>query len=139
MKNIRFAFALNNEHLFTDEHFIDADYYGIFEYRAEDNRIERIAEMPNDSLQTNSENERVHQLMEILKEHQIDMLVAKSFSMVLKKENKYFVPILISSSSPEKVCTTIAKNIKWLYDELTIDKKEHMIFKIENGIVKYKF
>lgn len=138
MKNIRFAFALSNDNLFTDEHFIDADHYGIFEYRAENKLLTRVDEMPNKSLLTNSDVERVHQLMEILKENQIDMLVAKSYSTALKKENKHFVPILISGSSPEKVCATIAKNIKWLYDELTIDKEEHMIFKIEKGILKYK-
>lgn len=138
MKNIRFAFALGNDNLFPNKNFIDADKFHIYEYSFIEKELIFLSEFSNPTNGLDNINERLSILIDYLNKNNIRMLVAKSYDKIIRVENKFFVPIIISSSSPDEVCKTIIKYIKWLSDELQFEKREHMIFKIENGVFKYK-
>ncbi|MDA3893560.1 MAG: hypothetical protein PF517_17995 [Salinivirgaceae bacterium] len=138
MENIRFAFALGNDNLLANKNFIDADKFHIYEYFFIKKKLIFLSEISNPTKAFNNVNERFSILIDYLNKNNISMLVAKSYDKMIKVENKLFVPIIISTSSPDEVCKMITKYIKWLYDELQFEKREHMIFKIKNGIFKYK-
>lgn len=138
MENIRFIFALGKDNLFPDKNFIDADKFHIYEYFDNEKQLRFLSETSNPTRTTDNINERFSILIEFLKKNDIHMLVAKSYDKMIRVENKLFVPVIISTSLPDDVCKTIIKYIKWLSDELQFEKREHMIFKIENGIFKYK-
>lgn len=136
MKNIRFAFALNNDNLFA-RMFIDADKFQFYEYSLVENKLEQLTEKANPTLKNT--NDKINSLIDFLKENNINMLVAHKFSRKLKVQCKYFIPIIIDKQIPvEQICVLITQHIKWLIDELSLNKKENMVFNITNGIYKFK-
>lgn len=138
MKNLRFAFAIGDDNQIAETKFSDASKIRIYEYLFTEKRLNIISEVINPVLKIKDHDEKVSILIDFLSKNNIDMLVAKIYGIMLEVQNKYFVPILISKSSPERVGELIIKQINWLYDELELEKKEHMIIRIEKGVFKYK-
>lgn len=138
MKNIRFAFALGDDNLIAETNFSDASKIRIYEYLFTEKCLNIISEEINLSLNIKDHDKKVNTLIDFLSKNNIDMLVAKEYGIMLDLENKYFVPIIITNSSPERVGELITKQINWLYDELKLEKREHMIIRINKGVFKYK-
>jgi hypothetical protein len=50
--------------------------------------------------------------------------------------NTSFIPVIVSSETPEEVKLAVKKHIKWLEDELINRPEEFKLFTIKNGILK---
>lgn len=138
MRNIRFAFATDKNHQFADKSFSIADNFQFYEYKVDNSELNLTSEVANPSLAVADEN-KYSCLIDFLNENKIDLLVARNYSAKLKMECQYFVPIIIDRQLPvEQICSLVKKHIRWLADELSLNKKENMVFNITNGIYKYK-
>lgn len=139
MKTLRIAIATEGSHQYTVENFNMANNFSIYEYKSDRTDLKLMNEIANPVLLMDDEELRIPYLIEFLKKNEIDLLVARNFSIKLKMQCKYFVPVIIDKQiTIEQICMLIQKNIRWLIDELALNKKENMVFNITKGIYKYK-
>lgn len=138
MKNVRFAFAIDGNKQYADKNFSQAEFYWFYEYQLNTTELLFLAEVQNPSF-TVDEEQKIPGLIDFLKENRIDLLVARNYSKKLKEQCQFFVPVIVEGQLPiDQVCALVKKQIRWLIDELSLNKKENMVFNITNGIYKFK-
>lgn len=137
MEKIRFAFALGNDDSFENVVFSDAIKFRIIEFDIRSKETTIVSEESNSSLYADTDK-KSKILMDFLSEQNVKLIVAKKFGLLVKLENKNFIPIIINQEQPDEVLQLILKNLYWLLDELSKIKDEFMMFKIGDGILKYK-
>lgn len=138
MRNIRFAFAIDKNHQFADTSFSMADFFQFYEYLVDNSELKLITEVTNPSLSVDDE-QKYSCLIDFLNENKVDLLVARNYSTKLKVQCQFFVPVIVDNQLPvEQICNMLKRNIRWLIDELSLNKKENMVFNITNGIYKYR-
>lgn len=138
MRNVRFAFAMDGRRQIANNYFSMADFFQFYEYQEDTRELKLISEVANPSLKLEDE-QRYSCLIDFLNEHKIDSLVARNYSAKLKMQCQFFVAVIIDKQLPvEQICSLVIKHINWLIDELSLNKKENMVFHITNGIYKYK-
>ncbi|MBI9066363.1 MAG: hypothetical protein JEZ09_03655 [Salinivirgaceae bacterium] len=138
MEKLRFAFAICKNNLISEDTFGKAPKYHIYDYCFVQKQFFFFAEVSNPSIGKLTKGKKLNAIIGFFKQHSIDVLVAKTYEKLLNAENKFVIPILINTSTPQDACLVLKRHIKWLYDEKNLNKKEYMLFKIEKGIVKYK-
>ena len=136
---LRFAFAVNNQNLFEDRFFGEADKFII--YQVVSGQLEQIYEVINDNksrLKRNNSNnnEKVDILIKHLLEHDIKVIVSKQFGENIRIVNEYFIPVIISSESPEEAVKIINNHLHWIKDELNNFSSGYKLFTIKSGILK---
>ena len=136
---LRFAFAVNNQNLFEDRFFGEADRFII--YQLVSGQLEQIYEVVNDNKselkENNSDNnEKVDILIKNLLENDIKVIVSKQFGENIRIVNEYFIPVIISSESPEEAVGIINRHIHWIKDELNNFSSGYKLFTIKSGILK---
>ncbi len=136
---LRFAFAVNNQNLFEDRFFGEADKFLI--YQLVSGQLEQIYEVVNDNKselkENNSDNnEKVDILIKDLLENDIKVIVSKQFGENIRIVNEYFIPVIISSENPEEVMEIINRHIHWIKDELNNFNSGYKLFTIKSGILK---
>jgi len=138
MRNVRFAFATDGNQHYSDKNFSRSDFFQIYEYQVENLKLKLISVLPNPCL-TVEDDQKYSVLIDFLNENKIDLLVARNYSTNLKVQCQFFVPIIVDKQIPvEQVGNLVKKHIRWLIDELSLNKKENMVFNITNGIYKFK-
>ena len=121
MKNIIFAFALNNENLFTNNYFGDADKFAIYELS--DGRLTFTEEIPN-TMKSDKQGNLIHiddkreYIVSLLKSKNVTVMVSRKFSKYLRKVTDDFIPVIIEKENPKQVVEILNKNVKWIKDEL---------------------
>jgi predicted Fe-Mo cluster-binding NifX family protein len=136
---IQFAFALNKEGVFENKHFGEADNYAISTYNEHAIILTEIIPNPFKSMNGRQEHglkEKGTAIISLLKEKNVKVLVSKQFGANIKMVNRHFIPVIISKENPSQVSEILAKNIKWLKDELNNRKSNYMLFKINTGALK---
>lgn len=136
---LRFAFAVNNQNLFEDRFFGEADRFII--YQLVSGQLEQIYEVVNDNKsemkKSNSDNnEKVDILIKNLLENDIKVIVSKQFGENIRIVNEYFIPVIISSENPEEAVGIINRHIHWIKDELNNFSSGYKLFTIKSGILK---
>lgn len=133
---IRFAFAVNNSNGFGSENFCNADKFSIYQLINEDfifiKEIENNFNVPEEGGSINNGNE----IIELLKSHDISVLVASIYGKNIQMVNSHFIPVIVSSETPDEVITVIKKHIKWIKDEMGNRPPEFKLFTINKGILK---
>ena len=138
---IQFAYALNKEGIFENNHFGKADNYAIYTYNENAIILNEILPNPFKSMDDKQEHglkEKGTAIISLLKEKNVKVLVSKQFGANIKMVNGHFIPVIISKEHPSQVSEILTKNIKWLKDELNNRKSDYMLFKINNGALKLK-
>jgi hypothetical protein len=138
MKKIRCALALGSDNTLEDVAFSDALKYQIIEFDTLANKATTVAEAANPALHIHDIDKKASALFTFLKEHDVKFLAARRFGLLVKLENKKYVPVIIESEWPEEVIRLLMKHLDWLRDELRSTKNEFMVFKIGDGIFKYR-
>ena len=138
MKKIRCALALGSDNTLEDVAFSDAFKYQIIEFDKLANNATVVAEAANPALHLHDMVKKSTALFDLLKEHDVKFLAARRFGLLIKLENKKYVPVIIESEWPEEVIRLLMKHLDWLLDELRSAKNEFMVFKIGDGIFKYR-
>ena len=136
---LRFAFAVNNQNLFEDRFFGNADKFLI--YQVVSGQLEQIYEVVNDNKselkENNSDNnEKVDILIKHLLENDIKVIVSKQFGENIRIVNEYFIPVIISSESPKEAVGIINSHLYWIKDELNNFNSGYKLFTIKSGILK---
>jgi hypothetical protein len=71
-----------------------------------------------------------------LKNLDINVLVSIKFGKNIQMVNTSFIPVIVSSETPEAVKLAVKKHIKWIEDELMNRPEESKLSIIKNGILK---
>jgi predicted Fe-Mo cluster-binding NifX family protein len=135
---ITFAFAVNNQGLFENNHFGEAENFAI--YTSSENELKLSEILPN-PMKNKEEDEhglksKALYIISILKSKDVNVLVSKQFGKNIKIVNQHFIPVIIHEENPEQITTIISRNINWLKDELKNRDSDYMLFRIKTGILK---
>ena len=137
--NLKFAFAVDKNGDFPDDHFGDADKYLIYE------EIEGTLVLISEEVNKHKNDEESHEhglkkkgnaLSSMLIDKQVNVLVAKQFGRNIKIVSKHFIPVLISSDQPKEATETLGKHIHWLREEWENGKDQFNLFTMKSGILK---
>ena len=137
--NLKFAFAVDKNGNFQDDHFGEADKYLIYE------EIEGGLVLISEEVNSHKNDDESHEhglkkkgnaLSSMLKDKQVNVLVAKQFGRNIKIVSKHFIPVLISSDEPKEATETLGKYIYWLKDEWEKEKDQFNLFTMKSGILK---
>jgi predicted Fe-Mo cluster-binding NifX family protein len=137
--HIRFAFAVNKLNEFESHDFCNANRFLIYEWvnnefiflKDEANRFKN----PDNDLANGSVG-KVKAIIDFLKMLDINVLVSIRFGKNIQLVNSTFIPVIVSSETPEQVKQAIKKHFKWIEDELKNRPEEFKLFTIKNGILK---
>jgi predicted Fe-Mo cluster-binding NifX family protein len=137
--HIRFAFAVNKLNEFGSQDFCNADRFLIYEwvnnefifFKDEANRFKN-----SDEDHINASYGKVKAIIDFLKGLDINVLVSIKFGRNIQMVNTSFIPVIVSSETPEEVKLAVKKHIKWIEDELKNRPEEFKLFTIKNGILK---
>lgn len=135
---ITFAFAVNNQGLFENNHFGEAENFAI--YTSSENELQLSEILPN-PMKNKEEDEhglksKALYIISILKSKDVNVLVSKQFGKNIKIVNQHFIPVIIHEENPEQITTIISRNINWLKDELKNRDSDYMLFRNKTGILK---
>lgn len=138
-KSIRFAFAVNQLNAFEPQNFGNADKFLIYEWvnndfsflKEEANRFKNL-----DDDHVNGSERKGKAIIALLKSLEIHVLVSIKFGRNIQMVNSSFIPVIVSSETPEEVKLAVKKHIKWIEDELRNRPEEFKMFTIKNGIMK---
>ncbi len=137
--NLKFAFAIDKNRKFLNEHFGEADKYLIYEEK------EGILVLISEELNSHKNDDESHEhglkkkgnaLSSMLKDKQVNVLVAKQFGRNLNIVSRHFIPVLISSDQPAEAIDTLQKYLHWLKDEWKKEPEQYMLFTMKSGILK---
>jgi len=138
-KSIRFAFAVNQLNAFEPQNFGNADKFLIYEWVNNDflflkEEANRFKDLDDDHV--NGSERKGKAIIAFLKNLDINVLVSIKFGKNIQMVNTSFIPVIVSSETPEEVKLAVKKHIKWLEDELINRPEEFKLFTIKNGILK---
>jgi predicted Fe-Mo cluster-binding NifX family protein len=138
-KSIKFAFAVNQLNAFEPQNFGNADKFLIYEWinndfrflKEEANHFKNLDEDP-----VNGSERKGKAIIAFLNSLEINVLVSIKFGKNIQMVNSNFIPVIVSSETPEEVKLAVKKHIKWIEDELRNRPEEFKLFTIKNGILK---
>jgi predicted Fe-Mo cluster-binding NifX family protein len=138
-KSLRFAFAVNQLYASESQNFGNADKFLIYEWvnndffflKEEANRFKDLDDDP-----VNCSERKGKAIIAFLKNLDINVLVSIKFGKNIHMLNTSFIPVTISSETPEAVKLAVKKHIKWIEDEFINRPEEFKLFTIKNGILK---
>jgi predicted Fe-Mo cluster-binding NifX family protein len=138
-KSIKFAFAVNQLNAFEPQNFGNADKFLIYEWVNNDFRFlkeeaNRFKNLDDDHV--NGSERKGKAIIAFLKSLDINVLVSIKFGKNIQMVNSSFIPVIVSSETPEDVKMAVKKHIKWIEDELNNRPQEFKLFTIKNGILK---
>jgi len=136
---IRFAFAVNNEDRFEATHFGNANKYLIYEWTNKEFIF--IKEEINtfnsyDDAKLKGLSNKGMACVNLLESSDIKVLVSRQFGNNIQIVNKFFIPVIVNSETPDEVVSILKKHIRWIEDELDGKPDGYKLFTIKNGILK---
>ena len=134
-----FAFALNNEGVFSDNHFGDTDSFSICKY--DKGKIVDVESVPNkfktaDESTEHGSKSKGEGIISHLKNFGVKVLVSKQFGRNIKLVSRHFVPVIVKDDNPDKVKDVLIEHINWLDDAFMYPKKRYKLFNIGKGVMK---
>jgi predicted Fe-Mo cluster-binding NifX family protein len=138
-EKIRFAFALNADNEFGNNHFGDADKYVLVTWDGE--RMQDEAEVSNafktyDEQQEHGSRAKGKMISQMLLEYGTHVLVSRQFGPNIRVVSRHFIPVVIHADAPAQVKEVLEKNVNWIADELQKTSGYYKLFMIKNGILK---
>lgn len=138
-KSIRFALAVNQQNAFEPKNFGNADKFLIYEWVNNDflflkEEVNSFRDLDDDH--ENGSERKGEAIIAFLKNLDINVLVSTKFGKNIQMVNTSFIPVIVSSETPEEVKVAVKKHIKWIEDELNNRPEEFKLFTIKKGILK---
>jgi predicted Fe-Mo cluster-binding NifX family protein len=138
-KKIKFAFAVNKSNDFEQGNFCNADKFSIYELVNKDliyvNAIVNTYKSL-DKEQPDGSEDNGNAIIDLLHNNDIKVLVSSIYGKNIQMVNSHFIPVIVSTETPDEVITTLKKHIKWIKDELKNRPAEFKLFTINKGILK---
>ena len=136
---IRFAFAVNKSDGFESKNFCNADKFSIYELI--NNEFIHQNDLVNPYISDEGRNDEGsadngNDIIDLLKKHDINVMVSSIYGKNIQMVNSHFIPVIVTSETPEEVIATLMKHIKWIRDELENRPPEFKLFTIKKGIFK---
>jgi len=137
--NLRFAFAVDMNGNFMNQHFGDADKYLI--YDENDGNLVLVSEEINshkeeDESHKHGLKKKGNALSSMFVNMGVNVLVAKQFGRNIAIVSKHFIPVLISSDQPHEASITLGKHLHWLREEWEKEIDQFNLFTMKSGILK---
>lgn len=138
-KSIRFAFAVNQLNAFEPQNFGHADKFLIYEWVDNDflflkEEANRFKDLDDDHENTSERKGKA--IIAFLKDLDINVLVSIKFGKNIQMINTSFIPVIVSSETPDEVKLTLKKHMKWIEEEFKNKPQEFKLFTMKNGILK---
>jgi predicted Fe-Mo cluster-binding NifX family protein len=133
------AFAVTNENIFSEQHFGEAEYFLIYEWKNDTFRFSEKLINPHRQLKENfnrEASEKGKAIINLLRKKDVNILVSKQFGPNLSVVNQHFVPVIISDNQPHKVIAVLEKHMSWIEDEFYNKNGDYMLFRIKYGVLK---
>ena len=132
-------FAVNNDNQFEKKHFGDADKYLIYQQKLD--KLVLSSDEPNyfkflDEEVEHGSKKKGKAIIGFLKEKGVNVLVSRQFGKNIKLINAHFIPVIISSESPDEVIRILSGHLHWIEDEWEQKKSDFKLFTIKQGILK---
>jgi predicted Fe-Mo cluster-binding NifX family protein len=137
-KTVKFAFAINKSDEFESENFCNADKFRIYELIEKDLVfvIDIVNQYQSADEQTEISVNNGNAIINLLKNHNINVLVSSIFGKNIQMVNSHFIPVIVYSDTAANVINALKKHIKWIHDELNNRPPEFRLFTISRGILK---
>lgn len=132
---IRLAIAVNAENEFEERHFGDTYKFLIYEFK--DDIFILISEQINiyKNLPHGTKG-KGNSITELLKKHEINVLISKQFGKNLQIVNKSFIPVTVSHNTPKEIIEIIKKQIHLFESEWNNATTDYRLYTINAGIMK---
>lgn len=139
IKSIRFAFAVNQLNALEPQNFGNAEKFLIYDWVNNDflflkEEANRFKDLDDDHV--NGSERKGKAIIAFLKNLDINVQVSIKFGKNIQMVNTSFIPVIVSSETPEEVKLAVKKHVKWIEDELINRPEEFKLFTIKNGILK---
>lgn len=137
--NIKFALAVSESGFFEAKHFGDAYKYLIYEWNGQDFFMctELVNSFKNfDEEQEHGSREKGGAIIQLLKEHKVQVLVSKQFGKNIQLVNHFFISVIISDETPPEAITKIKNSIKWIEEELSRNTQDYKLFTLKTDTLK---
>jgi predicted Fe-Mo cluster-binding NifX family protein len=136
---IRLALAITKFDVFESRNFCNAYKFRVYDLINKDlvyvedilNKYRSVADKQTERSEDNS-----NEIINLLKNHDINVLVSSVYGRNLQKVNNHFIPVIVTSETPDEAIAAIIKHIKWIEDELSNRPAEFKLFTIKKGILK---
>ena len=134
---IRLALAVNHSKNFEANHFGEAEQFLIYEWTDSQLVFRQAIANPfaNMSHHQHSPAKADH-IRPFLKEHEVNVLVARQFGHNVKRVNAHFIPILIGVSTLEELFPILQKQMKWIEEEWAQNAGNYKLFNLKKGTIK---
>ncbi len=136
---IRFAFAVNLDEKFGNEHFGDANKYLIYDMTPDNIKFmfekENVFKVNEDD-HSHGKPQKGKAISQFLIDLKVKVLVSRQFGPNIRIINQHFVPVLISNESPEEAGEILHRYFTWINDELILKNSDYKLFTITQGILK---
>ncbi|WP_346858389.1 NifB/NifX family molybdenum-iron cluster-binding protein [uncultured Draconibacterium sp.] len=139
MMKLTFAFALNNDGLFENKHFGEADKFALYHEENKSLVFNEYIINPTkefDEKTSHGSLAKGNAVIGLLKEKNVNVLISRKFGQNINRVNSHFIPVIIHENSPETVVPILDKHKKWFKDELKNRNGEYALFQVKSGILK---
>jgi predicted Fe-Mo cluster-binding NifX family protein len=134
---IRLALAVNNDGIFENKHFGEAERFHIYEWNND------TFTFLNDEINPfkNADEEREHGVKEkgkgisnFLKSLGTQVIVSKQFGKNFKIVSKYFIPVVVVNSNPEEIIPLLNNYIDWFFEELNGKTENYKLLNLKHRV-----
>ncbi len=122
MEKLILAIATDDGQNYTSEHFGDARYFDIYELTPEGytflRRVENTTEREHDHEEHHhGDKQKAQGIIQILKQHNVNVMVAKVFGPNIKKVNKHFACVFMDDTNIENSLKKMQEKFELLKEE----------------------
>ena len=136
---LRYAFAVSEDHRLIDEDFGNADTFLIYGFKEGEMRL--ISEEPNGfkHMKRKTEQEARQKgdaLIAYLRGKGVTTLVSKRYCKNIHRINQYFIPVIVSPGQHPEVVRLLQKHAHWIQEEWESRGSGFHQLTIRSGILK---
>lgn len=118
--SILVAFAAqNDEQTLTTTHFGSTDLFILYQYDCLGHQRMRVIKNTTQEERYHNDPEKAASVKTLLREHGINVVVAKRFGPNIKRIQKFFVPVIIKSESVDEAIEKLQNNWQAIYKQST--------------------
>jgi len=134
---IKLALAVNHSKDFEKQHFGEAEQFLIYEWNDSQLVFQQAIANPFANLSHHQHSPaKADHIRAFLKEHDVNVLVARQFGHNIKRVNAHFIPVQISVSTREELFPILQKQMKWIEEEWKHNAGNYKLFNLQKGTIK---
>ncbi|EOD00385.1 NifB/NifX family molybdenum-iron cluster-binding protein [Caldisalinibacter kiritimatiensis] len=132
--NLIIACATDNGEEFVNRHFGDANFYDIYSVSKEGweyiKRVTNTTEEEEHEDEVHGDPKKAKGISQILKKHDVQVLVSRQFGLNITRVKKKFVPVVIRAKDVEEGLKLVKDHLDIIVEEYNkVEERQHIILK----------